>query len=192
MLSAANQIYFKHLRRFGKWLEPKASVVFCCCLLGAASTFAQVSNPLGNVVLVRHARVADCESNKLFEATVLVKDGKMIRLDAATPVPSEAVVLDGGGGILTLAGDGKIILWSEKGNPFFAYQTNRPAIKVAIALAAGELYESLLEFDSPDRARFDCLPASGDFISPRYFNPSRFRKNMLDKFPENPPRSMKK
>lgn len=80
-----------------------------CLLLCATAVTGQT--PPQNVVLIRHVRVADGEGGTAaVAADVLVAAGKLSRLSANSPAPAGAVVIDAGGGTLTLADDGRIKL----------------------------------------------------------------------------------
>src|SRR5262245_41874495 len=72
------------------------------------------TTPLQGVVLFRHVRVLD-KGNVAVDATVLVSNGKMTRVDPGLPAPPGATVIDAGGSVLTIAPDGTIKLSSATG-----------------------------------------------------------------------------
>lgn len=82
--------------------------VLCC----AASAVAQTSGQGG--VLIRNVLVADGE--RTLKSDVLVSGGRLERVAEGAPAPAGAVVIDGGGSVLTLDADGGIKL-SPAGNP---------------------------------------------------------------------------
>jgi hypothetical protein len=165
-------------------------VAVCLCAVSTALIAAQSSNPTENVVLVRNARVADCESDRLVEATVLVSGGKMTLVEAANESAAGAVVIDGGGNILTLGTDGRIILRSEKENASFRYQPKSPEMDAAIALAAGELYENRAPIYPSDFVNSDCLSfrfGGGKFLGSNNLSSGQFKGKITGNTKDNLP-----
>ena len=62
------------------------------------------------VVLVRNVLVADKSNGQTVKTSILVVNGEIIRATETTPVPANAVVIDGGGSLLTVGADGAINL----------------------------------------------------------------------------------
>jgi hypothetical protein len=94
--------------------------VLCC----ATSAVAQNSGQGG--VLIRNVLVADGE--RTVKSDVMVSGGRLERVAEGAPAPAGAVVIDGGGNVLTLAADGGIKL-SPVGN-------TAPASPLTVADAA--------------------------------------------------------
>lgn len=61
-------------------------------------------------LIVRNVWIANESDKTLQKADVMIVAGKLVRVDDASPVPSDATVLDGGGAVLTLQADGTIKL----------------------------------------------------------------------------------
>jgi hypothetical protein len=62
------------------------------------------------VLIVRNVWIANEPDKTLQKADVMIVAGKLVRVDNTSPVPSDAMVLDGGGAVLTLQADGTIKL----------------------------------------------------------------------------------
>ena len=128
MLSANNQFYVIPRQIQAKRYRQNLLVALCLCAASMVLLAAQSSNPSGSVVLVRNARVIDRESLRLVETTVLVNGGKMTPVEASTPVPAGAAVIDGGGSVLTLGADGRIILRSDHEDTVFNNSSDQPPL----------------------------------------------------------------
>ena len=61
-------------------------------------------------VLIRNVRVSDGETGALVNSTVLVVDGHVSRVGPGDRVPAGAIVIDGGGSLITVGADGAIRL----------------------------------------------------------------------------------
>ena len=61
-------------------------------------------------LIVRNVWIANEPDKTLQKADVMIVDGKLVRGDDTSPVPSDATVLDGGGAVLTLQADGSFKL----------------------------------------------------------------------------------
>jgi hypothetical protein len=82
-----------------------AALCVVCC---AASAFGQASGQGG--ALIRNVLVADGGDERMVKTDVFVTSGRLVRVADNSPAPAGAVVIDGGGSVLTLDADGEIKL----------------------------------------------------------------------------------
>lgn len=87
------------------WGRLTAVLLMLCPLYGA---IAQTTPK--PVLLVRNVWIAIGPDKTLQKADVMIVDGKLVRVDETSLVPSGATVFDGGGTVLTLLPDGSIKL----------------------------------------------------------------------------------
>ena len=120
MLGITNQGDCNRFKQTEKSIRQNLFIAVWVCLAGVVLTPAQTST--GSLVVIRNVRVADGESNRPVNATVLVSGGKITRVDADALLPVGAVEIDGGGNILTLGANGRIILRADANTAAFQNQ----------------------------------------------------------------------
>lgn len=88
-------------------------------LLGGLAACLLISSPLHSAagqtkpkpaLVVRNVWIVKAPDQTLEKADVMIVEGRLVRLDDASPAPAEATILDGGGTVLQLLADGSIKL----------------------------------------------------------------------------------